>query len=119
MNRTITLRKWYDDSIFIKDRNEKQYNAQWNKPKQEGEITMNLVEQLKLEIMERYGLEEKDIHINLDVMVGDKDLGRDILNDYNRSEVHLYEPFEMHPKCAGVFSESFHKVTAFLKDGEV
>lgn len=112
MNRTFTLKKWYDDSIFIKDRNEKQYQAKWNNKE---ELTMNLVEQLKMEIMERYGLEEKDVQVNLNVFVEDKDLGKDILADYDDMYPSKENYFQYSDKCSSVYSKSFHSVCAFMK----
>jgi hypothetical protein len=73
---------------------------------------------LKQEIMERYGLREDQVKLELTVSTIDLELGREILNDFNtRFPNNRDILLEENQPCGSVYSNSIHSVSVHRKDG--
>ena len=82
---------------------------------------MNLTEKgcfaelLKAEIMERYGLREDQVRLQLTVCTADLELGRKILSDYDKHQGDSYLPEGN--DCDFVRGENINSVYVHRKDG--
>lgn len=78
---------------------------------------LSLAEQLKAEIMERYGLQEDQIRIELDIYTDDVELGRKILaeNDmYSTKKEYLKET----SNCDNAYGEHIDSIWVYKRENK-
>ena len=76
---------------------------------------MSLAEALKAELMERYGLREDQVQVQLTVSTTDLELGRKVLADFDKRNDGKY--FAEEENCDSVFGSEVHAVYVHRKDG--
>ena len=76
---------------------------------------MSLAEALKAELMERYGLREDQVQVQLTISTTDLETGRKVLADFDKRNEGNYLPEE--DKCDMVFGKEVHAVYVHRKDG--
>lgn len=83
------------------------------------QVKLSLAEQLKQEVMERYGLRADQVRLELSISTIDLELGREILKDFNTKypESTNYLPEDV--PCDSVYgtSEGVNVVFVHRKDG--
>ena len=78
---------------------------------------VSLAEQLKGELMERYGLRADQVHLEVTFSTTDLDLGRKILKDFDKSTYpHEYFNYK-YQNSDSVFGEDISFVSVHRKDG--
>jgi hypothetical protein len=79
---------------------------------------MSLAEQLKMEIMERYGLREDQVRLELTVYTTDLEVGRTVLTDFNTKYPNKNDDLLPEDKaCDSVYSQEVDYVCVHRKDG--
>jgi hypothetical protein len=78
--------------------------------------TKSLVEQLKAELMEQYGLKEDQIQLELRIYPDTKKHASEILSSFETKYPKRGEHFQFSEVCSSVYSTDFHNVVAFLEE---
>jgi hypothetical protein len=76
---------------------------------------VSLAEQLKAELMERYGLREDQVRLELSVYTKDMEKANTILADYSRDKEFI--PLTPEKDCTHVFGNLVNNVFVHNKDG--
>ena len=78
-------------------------------------VKVSLAEALKAELMERYGLREDQVQVQLTISTTDLETGRKVLADFDKRSEGNYFPEE--EDCDMVFGTEVHAVYVHRKDG--
>jgi hypothetical protein len=81
------------------------------------QVKLSLAEQLKNEVMERYGLREDQVRLEISISTTDLDLGREILKDFNTKYPSSNKYLPEGANCDSVYGLDVGFVSVHRKDG--